>query len=139
MRISDWSSDVCSSDLNVANSPEVAAHRCDAVNEAVEMAQYFNDMGTQVQQFRTQADAEIGAAVDIINSELEVIAELNAQIANNLVQGPPVGDLPERRGVALKTIAEYMDLTEFTDTTRQSRLFKESGRSTGPRPSVRAL
>src|SRR3546814_4669047 len=70
-------SDLASAIENVANSPEVAAHRFDAVNEAVEMAQYFNDMGTQVQQFRTQADAEIGAAVDIINSELEVIAELN--------------------------------------------------------------
>src|SRR3546814_14067157 len=125
MRISDWSSDVCSSDLNVANSPEVAAHRCDAVNEAVEMAQYFNDMGTQVQQFRTQADAEIGAAVDIINSELEVIAELNAQIANNLVQGLPVGDLQDRRDVAVKASAEYMDLQEFTATSCPVRLVTE--------------
>src|SRR3546814_19235189 len=85
------------------------------------MAQYFNDMGTQVQQFRTQADAEIGAAVDIINSELEVIAELNAQIANNLVQGLPVGDLPDRRDFAVKTIAEDMDRQEFTDTSGQTR------------------
>jgi len=86
---------------NVANSPEVAAHRFDAVNEAVEMAQYFNDMGTQVQELRTQADAEIADAVGIINAELEVIAELNAQIANNLVKGLPVGDLQVRRVVAV--------------------------------------
>src|SRR5512138_1279840 len=114
---------------NVANSPEVAAHRFDAVNEAVEMAQYFNDMGSQVQQLRTQADAEIAAAVDIINEELEVIAELNAQIANNLVQGLPVGDLQDRRDVAVKAISQYMDLQEFTDATGQTRLFTKSGRS----------
>ncbi|MGD1876920.1 MAG: flagellar hook-associated protein FlgK [Kiloniellaceae bacterium] len=114
---------------NVANSPEVAAHRFDAVSEAVEMAQYFNDMGTQVQELRTQADAEIGAAVEIINAELEVIAELNAQIANNLVQGLPVGDLQDRRDVAVKTISKYMDLQEFTDSTGQIRLFTQSGRS----------
>jgi flagellar hook-associated protein 1 len=114
---------------NVANSPEVAAHRFDAVNEAVEMAQYFNDMGSQVQQLRTQADAEIGAAVEVINEELEVIAELNAQIANNLVQGLPVGDLQDRRDVAVKTISQYMDLQEFTDDTGQVRLFTKSGRS----------
>ena len=42
---------------NVANSPEVAAHRFDAVNEAMEMAQYFNNMGDQVQQMSAQADA----------------------------------------------------------------------------------
>jgi flagellar hook-associated protein 1 len=114
---------------NVANSPEVAAHRFDAVNEAVRMAQYFNDMGTQVQQLRTQADAEIAAAVDIINTELEVVAELNAKIANNLVKGLPVGDLQDRRDAAVKTISEYMDLQEFTDSTGQLRLFTKSGRS----------
>jgi len=121
--------DLASAIENVANSPEVAAHRFDAVNEAVEMAQYFNNMGIQVQQLRTQADAEIAAAVDVINSELEVIAELNAQIANNLVKGLPVGDLQDRRDVAVKTISEYMDLQEFTDSTGQIRLFTQSGRS----------
>lgn len=121
--------DLSSAIENVANSPEVAAHRFDAVNEAVEMAQYFNDMGSQVQQLRTQADAEIAAALDIINEELEVIAELNAQIANNLVQGLPVGDLQDRRDVAVKAISEYMDLQEFTDATGQVRLFTKSGRS----------
>src|SRR3546814_6914292 len=43
---------------NVANSPEVAAHRFDAVNEAGEMTQYFNDMSTQVQQLRSQRSEE---------------------------------------------------------------------------------
>ncbi len=114
---------------NVANSPEVAAHRFDAVNEAVEMAQYFNSMGDQIQQLRTQADGEIAAAVDTINTELQVIADLNAQVANNLVKGQPVGDLQDRRDVAVKTISEYMDLQEFTDSTGQIRLFTASGRS----------
>ena len=121
--------DLASAIENVANSPEVAAHRFDAVNEAVQMAQYFNDMGTQVQQFRSQADAEIDAAVDTINQELEVIAELNAQIANNLVQNLPVGDLQDRRDVAVKAISEHMQVQEFTDSTGQIRLFTQSGRS----------
>src|SRR3546814_911152 len=112
-------SDLASAIENVANSPEVAAHRFDAVNEAVEMAQYFNDMGTQVQQFRTQADAEIGAAVDIINSELEVIAELNAQIATNLVQGLPIGDLQDRRSDAVQTIQDDMAAKESNYKTDQ--------------------
>ena len=114
---------------NVANSPEVAAHRFDAVNEAVEMAQYFNDMGNQVQQMRTQADAEINAAIDVINAELEVISDLNAQITNSLVKGQPVGDLEDRRDVAVKTISGYMDLQEFKDSSGQLRLFTASGRS----------
>jgi flagellar hook-associated protein 1 FlgK len=121
--------DLASAIENVANSPEVAAHRFDAVNEAVEMAQYFNNLGIQVQQLRTQADAEIAAAVDVINTELEVISELNAQIANNLVKGLPVGDLQDRRDVAVKTISEYMDLQEFTDATGQIRLFTQAGSS----------
>jgi flagellar hook-associated protein 1 FlgK len=121
--------DLSSAIENVANSPEVAAHRFDAVNEAVEMAQYFQNMGTQVQQHRTQADAEIGAAIDIINEELRVVSELNAQIANNLVKGLPVGDLQDRRDVSVKTISQYMDLQEFTDSFGQIRLFTQSGRS----------
>jgi len=124
---------------NVANSPEVAAHRFDAVNEAVEMAQYFKNMGDQVQQLRTQADAEINTAIGIINDELEVISELNAQIANNLIQGLPVGDLQDRRDVAVKTISEYMDLQEFTDSTGQIRLFTQAGRSLVSGTSVSTL
>jgi len=114
---------------NVANSPEVAAHRFDAVNEAVEMAHYFNDMGAQVQQFRTQADAEVAAAVDDINAEIQVVADLNAEIANNLLQGRPVGDLQDRRDIAVKTISQYLDLQEFTDSFGQIRLFTAAGRS----------
>src|SRR3546814_16315466 len=156
MRISDWSSDVCSSDLtvlgnaqvrsdylnrmqamfgslgnnnalgnsitdlgsaieNVANSPEVAAHRFDAVNEAGEMTQYFNDMSTQVQQLRSQADAEIAGALDVINQELEVIAELNAKTANNLHPTLTVGYLHARRAGAVKTIPGTMGRPEFTN------------------------
>lgn len=114
---------------NVANSPEVAAHRFGAVNEAVEMAHYFNDMGAQVQQFRTQADAEVAAAVDDINAEIQVVADLNADIANNLLQGRPVGDLQDRRDIAVKTISQYLDLQEFTDSFGQIRLFTAAGRS----------
>ena len=124
---------------NVANSPEVAAHRFDAVNEAAEMAQYFNDMGNQVQTLRTQADSEIAAAVDTINDELQVIADLNSQIANNLVKGLPIGDLEDRRDVAVKTISEYMDLQEFKDSTGQIRLFTASGRSLVSGVSVSTL
>mgnify|MGYP000521498770 CR=1 FL=1 len=124
---------------NVANSPEVAAHRFDAVNEAVEMAQYYKDMATQVQTLRTQTDAEISTAVETINEELEIIAELNAQIANNLVQGLPVGDLQDRRDVAVKTISEFMDLQEFTDSTGQIRLFTKSGRGLVSGTSVSEL
>src|SRR3546814_16155477 len=86
-------------------------------------------MSTQVQQLRSQADAEIAGALDVINQELEVIAELNAQIANNLTQNLPVGDLQDRRDVAVKTISGYMGLQEFTDATGQIRLFTQSGRS----------
>src|SRR3546814_18247364 len=82
-------SDLASAIEHVANSPEVAAHRFDAVNEAVEMAQYFNVMGTQVHQFRTQADAEVAAAVDIINPELEDMAELNAKNNHNPIPATP--------------------------------------------------
>ena len=131
--------DLASAIENVANSPEVAAHRFDAVSEAAEMAQYFNKMGAQIQQLRTQADAEIDDALDVINAELEVIAELNAQIANNLVKGMPVGDLQDRRDVAVKTISGYMDLQEFTDATGQIRLFTKSGRSLVSGTTVSAL
>ena len=114
---------------NVATSPEVAAHRFEAVNEAVEMAQYFNDMATNVQSLRSQADSEINTAVDIINAELEIISDLNAQIANNMLKGLPVGDMQDRRDVAIKKISEYMEVQEFTDSFGQVMLYTTAGRS----------
>src|SRR3546814_3398291 len=96
-------------------------------------------MSTQVQQLRSQANAEIARALDGINQELEGIAELNAQIANNLTQNLPVGDLQDRRDVAVKTISGYMGLQEFTDATGQIRLFTQSGRSLVSGVSVSSL
>src|SRR3546814_19152031 len=64
---------------NVANSPEVAAHRFDAVNQAGEMTQYCNDMSTQAQHLSTPAAAAIAGAPTALNPNLRGIPELHPQ------------------------------------------------------------
>lgn len=98
---------------DVATNPESAAHRINAVNAGVEAARSLNDLATNIQEMRGQADQEIEAAVDLINTQLEIIAELNVKISNNRVQGLGTADLEDQRDLAVNTVAEHMSIQYF--------------------------
>src|SRR3546814_9183175 len=72
MRISDWSSDVCSSDLDVAGIEEVGLPQCAA------MAQHPRQRLQQVQQALQIGAVLRGAEVHVVPERLEARGELVA-------------------------------------------------------------
>src|SRR5690606_103319 len=68
-------------------------------------------------------------AVAEINTQLSQIDELNGEIARNKVLNMPIGDLEDKRDVALGKLAEQIDINYFTRSTGEVVVFTTSGRT----------
>lgn len=112
---------------DVAVSPEVSAHQFSAVNQAVTVAQRFNQMEDSIEALRLQADIEINNAVTTINQQLEIIAEINSKLPQTLALGQPTGDLEDARDAALETISDYMDVQHFINSDGEMTVLTGGG------------
>jgi flagellar hook-associated protein 1 FlgK len=113
----------------LAANPESASQMQTVVASAIAAAQELNSMSKDIQQLRFDADKEIAAAVDILNTQLEQIDGLNEEIARNKVMGVPTGELEDKRDVALGKISEQIDINYFTRSTGELVIFTLSGRT----------
>lgn len=123
---------------DVAVSPEVSAHQFSAVNQAVFVAQRFNQMQENIEDMRLQADIEINNAVGIINQQLEIIAEINGKMPQAIALQQPTGDLEDARDAALKKIADYMDVQHFVNNDGEMTVLTGGGSQivSGPNAGV---
>jgi flagellar hook-associated protein 1 FlgK len=99
------------------------------VNAALTATRQLNQMAQTVQDLRNQADDDIGTAVTNVNTLLNNIAELNAQISRNTALGLPTGDMQDQRDQAVAQLANYMDISYFTRPSGEMVIFSGSGRT----------
>ena len=114
---------------DVANTPDGAAAQLSAVIAAETVARSLQDLGDGIQNLRAEADRQIAEAVGVINDKLAAIAELNGQIANNDAQGLPTGDLEDQRDAAVRTVADFLAVSQFKKSDGQIILLSKEGRS----------
>src|SRR3546814_6447563 len=95
MRISDWSSDVCSSDLTYTDVTEITRSREALEEKGREMTRYFEDIEMQRAMVEQQAQQMVHMAEDLAlrNKEIEKSrAESDFQAKHDELTG-----LPNRR------------------------------------------
>lgn len=122
-------SDFSNTLAGLAANPESVSLRLDAVSGAVRMAQRFNQMSSDLQQLRLEADAAIGQAVASVNADLSVIEDLNNQISAAKLRNLPTGDLEDQRDLALSRISEQMEITTFGRENGEITVFTKTGRT----------
>ncbi|HET8727533.1 MAG TPA: flagellar hook-associated protein FlgK [Alphaproteobacteria bacterium] len=113
----------------LATDPESAANRIAVVNAGTATARSLNELADQIQTMREQADREISAAIDDINAQLEIIADLNAKISGNLASGTGTADLQDQRHQALNKITEYMSVQYFERSNGQLVVLSKNGQT----------
>src|SRR5690606_33744325 len=92
----------------LAVTPESATVRGQTIEAAINVARQIGDMADSIQDLRRDADREIKAAVETVNTQLQRIAELNGKIKHAQVQGIPAGELEDQRDLALATLTREM-------------------------------
>ncbi len=109
-------------------SPDSSAHRTQVVAAAIALAQQLNDMSDKIQTLRFDADRDIATKIDVINDELEKIADLNAKIASAQALGETTGSLEDFRDRSLNILSELIDIRYFRHATGEIVVTLPDGR-----------
>lgn len=125
--LSSMIDDLESSLRSLADTPEsdtLVAQVLGAVDDA---ASQLRTTSASVQQLRTQADSDIDAAVDTVNSALNTIDSLNEQIVSGQARGLDTSSLEDQRYTALQSISENMEVSYFTDSNGAMKVYTDNG------------
>lgn len=98
----------------LATNPDVVTAQATVVSRAEGFARGLNDLTSQIQGLRTEAESGIRASVDTINSRLATIDRLNVQIVQAKALGQSTADLEDRRDIMMDDLSREIDITYFT-------------------------
>jgi flagellar hook-associated protein 1 FlgK len=119
--------DVESALSELATTPESATLSMAAVEALDTLASEINELSSEVQSLRREADHEIASAVDGANVAIETIDELNKQIREASARGETTADLEDQRNSALVALSEYLGVTSFTASDGTMKVYTSSG------------
>lgn len=84
-------------------------------------------LSSSVQGLRGDADNQIAAGVDTVNTALASISSLNDQIAQAKTRGQSTADLEDQRNTALQTVAGQLDVSYYVNSDGAMRVSTTSG------------
>jgi flagellar hook-associated protein 1 FlgK len=120
----------------LADTPENVSLRTDLIERTRLLVEQLNDMAEQIESLRVEVDRNIGDSVDVINTQLTLVQELNIRIAEGIALGQGVGELQDKRDIALNTIAEHIDIEQFTRSNGEVVVLSKLGRALVDRVAV---
>lgn len=112
---------------SLATTPESTTLANQLVSDLDDVAAMLQEASTNVQTLRSNADSEIGNAVDAVNDALYEIDAYNKAIANAQATGQSTADLEDQRTAALQTVAQNMSVSYFTDSSGVMYVSTSSG------------
>ncbi len=98
----------------VAATPQDAVAQLSAVNAGQQLTTQLNDLSSNVQTLRANADSQIATDVTTLNTQINTIAQLNGQISRLQSLGQPTASLEDHRDQALSQIANLVGVQSYT-------------------------
>ncbi len=96
-------------------NPQDAATAENILNAANDLAQTFNEQTVALQNLQTKANGDIVLDVNTVNTDLQQIATLNAQVLNAQANGKDPTDLQDARDVAVNDLSKLIGVNAFID------------------------
>jgi flagellar hook-associated protein 1 len=90
-------------------SPEDAATRSEVLTSAQALVSNLNRMTTNIQGLRQDAEKQIGADVEALNSMLTTLEKVNSKIVENVAGGESRNSLLDQRDRLVSQISELVD------------------------------
>lgn len=99
-----------------SNDHEILATAQETLSTAEEVARTIRNLSERVQTLRSEANQEVVRLTESINADLQVIDDLNDEIARINRTGEENPDLFDKRDLAIKQLAEKIEIeTYFQD------------------------
>lgn len=102
-----------SSFSELANNPTATETRSSAVEQGVSLATFIRGMRFDLQNTRTQVDAQIQGNVNKANQLLSDIAKLNLEVVNAEQGRAVANDLRDRRDGLVRELSQLLDVTSI--------------------------
>lgn len=112
-----------------ANQPESLFQQNNTLNSAKQMAGKFNDTAKMLTQMRNDTQQEMTQSIDRINALAEQIKDLNNAIKSASVLERPTADLEDQRDLAIRKLAEDIDVTTFKGDNNVIAVMTRSGQT----------
>lgn len=97
----------------LAETPDSVAKKEAAVDAGITLAHEISGLAAGLEQLRYQADLDISNSVDALNLQLATLDNLNTAIIRANALGNPTPDIEDQQALAVKRIAEFMDVETF--------------------------
>ncbi len=110
-----------------ASRPEATEWQQGAVLRANELSATLNNISTEIQTRRTNADAEIAMAVETVNSTLSRIRTLNIQIASAPPGSHTIAALQDQRQMTIDQLSEYVPIKQIPRENGALTLYTPGG------------
>lgn len=111
----------------LSQTPENASLRVSAVSTGQAMARDMNALASGIYDMQLSLDQEISRSIEVINTDLKEVYNLNANIASNKLLGRPVSELEDRRDNMLNEISQYMDIQTYAQSNGVVNVFVAGG------------
>jgi flagellar hook-associated protein 1 FlgK len=95
----------------LSNNPESLASRTMVKEAAVQLADDFKRVHTQLKDVQQDIDGQVKNLVEQVNKMTKEIASLNEKILQVEVQGTPANDERDRRDLLLKQLGEKLEIS----------------------------
>ncbi|MEO0398803.1 MAG: flagellar hook-associated protein FlgK [Pseudomonadota bacterium] len=112
---------------DLRETPESTTQQQNAVVAAQQVTRTFNQIASEANQTRFDADSAISRRVDEVNSALEQIASLNGEISTSAAAARDTSALEDQRHVLIDRVAEIIPVREVPQSSGQIHLITNEG------------
>jgi len=114
---------------SLASTPGSASLQSNAISALNAVATQLRETSSSIQKLRANADQDISASVDDVNTDVQQIADLNAEIRQQAATGGSTADLEDQRNMALQDLSSKMNVSYYTASNGDLQVYTSSGQS----------
>src|SRR6516165_8375363 len=114
---------------SLASTPSSASLQSNVVSALDDVASQLRETSSGIQKLRSDADKDIAPSIDDVNTDLQQISDLNAQIKQTAAAGQSTADLEDQRNTALQDVASKMNVSYYTASNGDLQVYTTSGQA----------
>lgn len=114
---------------SLANTPSSASLQSNVVSALDDVASQLRETSSGIQKLRSNVDQDISSSIDDVNTDLQQIAGLNAEIKQTAAAGQSTADLEDQRNTALQDVASKMNVSYFTSSNGDLQIYTTTGQA----------
>lgn len=114
---------------SLARTPSSASLQSNVVSSLDDVTSQLRETSSGIQKLRSNADQDISSSIDNVNTELQTIADLNAEIKQTAAAGQSTADLEDQRNTALQDVASKMNVSYYTASNGDLQIYTTTGQA----------